>query len=159
MTLISFLRQTGTSVVYRPMLVAITGSINATIFFDQLIYWSEGLKKSNEWIYMTQEVILGRTGLTRYEQEGARKKLKFRGLLDEKYSGVPRKLYFKLNVDAINKAWEKHQKSQEYQYNAEKPHTRQGKTGAQACGNNSGLEVINPPAYKQYPNPTSNDTT
>lgn len=159
MTLTSFLRQSGTSVVYRPALVAIVGSVKATILFDQLIYWSDGLKKAGGWIYMTQEMILERTGLTRYEQEGARKNLKSRGFLEEKYSGVPRKLYFKLNEDAINKAWEKHQKNLENQHNAENSHTRPRKNIDQACGKNSGMNVEKQQAYKQYPNTSSNNTT
>lgn len=159
MNLTSFLKQTGSSVIYRPELVKITGSINATIFLDQLIYWSDGLKKVGEWIYMTQDVISKRVGLTRFEQEGARKKLKSRGFLNEKYSGVPRKLYYKLNEDAINEAWEKHQKSLENQHNAEKPHSRPRKTNNQASRKNTGLDAETPQTYKQYPKPTSNNTS
>lgn len=45
------------------------------------------------------------TGLSRKEQETARKLLKARGLLKEKFTRCPRRLEFWLDKDALNQRW------------------------------------------------------
>ena len=53
------------------------------------------------WCCRTQTEWERETGLTRREQETARRKLKARGVLDERKSGVPAKLYFRLNLKIL----------------------------------------------------------
>jgi len=53
------------------------------------------------WWCRTQAEWERETGLTRREQETARRKLKAHGLLEERKSGVPAKLYFRLNLKTL----------------------------------------------------------
>lgn len=106
MDLTKFLIDIGKPVVYYPKLNKITGGVNNTIFLSQLIYWTGKQNDKEGWIYKTQKEIEEETGLSRYEQESARKTLKKKGLIEEKKMGVPCKLYFKVNVEAVNKAWQ-----------------------------------------------------
>ena len=62
------------------------------------------------WIYKSRQEITEETGLSRYEQEKARQTLKAKGFIEEKLSGLPRKLYFRLNLKKINNTWEDSQK-------------------------------------------------
>lgn len=105
MKLTDFLIDVGRLVAYYPELTKITGSVNASIFLCQLIYWKGKESNPDGWIYKTQEDFNKETGLSMYEQETARKKLKSLEFLDEKFAGVPRRLYFKLNLDEINRRW------------------------------------------------------
>jgi hypothetical protein len=54
-----------------------------------------------EWFYKTQTDLEEETGLTRYEQEGARKKLVSCGVLEEAKRGIPAKLYFRVNQERL----------------------------------------------------------
>jgi hypothetical protein len=84
-------------VAYHPDFAKAIGSVQAALFLSQLLYWSD--KGNNDgWIYKTQKEFYEETGLSRYEQETARKKLKKLGILEEKYQGVPRKLYYRINM-------------------------------------------------------------
>ena len=58
------------------------------------------------WIYKTQEEIEVETGLSRREQETARKQLRAVTLLREERRGVPARLYYLIHVETLNAAWE-----------------------------------------------------
>jgi hypothetical protein len=70
---------------------------------SQAWYWSnnKAAKARGGWFYKSQEDWEEETGLTRREQETARRKLKERGLLEEKLAGVPATLHFRVNVEAL----------------------------------------------------------
>jgi hypothetical protein len=80
----------GRPVVYYPSLNAITGSVTATIFLANLFQWSSAQRDFDGWIYKTQEEIEAETGLSRREQETARKQLRSAALLKEERRGCPR---------------------------------------------------------------------
>ncbi|WP_165847688.1 DnaD domain-containing protein [Ammonifex thiophilus] len=106
MRLTDFLRDVGQPAAYYPKLTKITGGVKETLFLCYLIYWTGKQKDSDGWIYKTREEIEEETGLSRWEQEAARKNLKARGFIEEKYAGLPRKLYFRVDMEAVNTAWE-----------------------------------------------------
>jgi hypothetical protein len=95
----------GNSVAYYPKLVEVTGGVLPNLFLCQMYYWLGKQKNPEGWIYKTQAEIEKETGLTRKQQETARKFLKARGLLQEKYTGCPRRLEFWLDKDALNQRW------------------------------------------------------
>jgi hypothetical protein len=95
----------GNSVAYYPKLVEVTGGVLPNLFLCQMYYWLGKQKNPEGWIYKTQAEIEKGTGLTRKQQETARKFLKARGLLQEKYTGCPRRLEFWLDKDALNQRW------------------------------------------------------
>jgi hypothetical protein len=106
MRLTDFLTSIGRPIAYYPSLNRITGGVLPTILFCQLIYWHDKGEDLDGWIYKTQADWSFETGLSRWEQESARKALRTRGLLHEKFAGLPRRLYFKPDIQAINEAWE-----------------------------------------------------
>lgn len=87
------------SVAYHPLIARILGGATTGILFSQLFYWMGRGADPDGWVYKTQAEIEGETALTRWEQETARKHLKAQGVLEECYRDMPRRLYFRINVD------------------------------------------------------------
>lgn len=76
--------------------------VNGAIFLSQCIYWSKRLSSGRGgWFYKTQEDWEDETGLTRREQENARKRLKHFGILEEVVKGIPAQLWFRVNFNAL----------------------------------------------------------
>ena len=89
---------------HRP-LVSISGSVTAALLLSQAIYWSKRCAThddGNKWFYKTQADWEEETGLTRYEQESARKVLRDKGILKEKRVGIPAKLFFTVDFDKLS---------------------------------------------------------
>lgn len=86
-------------VAYHPLVARALGGATVGILFSQLFYWTGRGADPDGWIYKTQAEITEETALTRWEQETARKKLKALGVLEEKYQDMPRRLYFRVDVD------------------------------------------------------------
>jgi len=108
MKLSDCLREVGRPVAYYPKLSKFAGSVKAAIFLCQFIYWEgKQMDKETRWIFKTQREIQEETGLSRYEQEGARGELKKRGYLEEIYKGIPRKVNYRINWDKFNNDWDK----------------------------------------------------
>ncbi|BAY42028.1 hypothetical protein NIES2111_64240 (plasmid) [Nostoc sp. NIES-2111] len=105
MKLSDFLVDLGNAVAYYPRLVDVTGGVLPNLFLCQMYYWLGKQKNPEGWIYKSQAEIERETGLTRKEQETARKSLKARGLLKEKFVGCPRRVEFWLDKDALNQRW------------------------------------------------------
>jgi len=101
-------------VQYYPQLVPILGSVNATILFGQFLYWRGKQADPDGWLFKNQKEIQNETGLSREEQETARKKLRKISVLHEQRRGNPCRLWFLLDLDRVNDLWEKHQQNQEY---------------------------------------------
>ncbi|MBD1864200.1 MULTISPECIES: hypothetical protein [Trichocoleus] len=96
----------GNSIQFYPDLVPITGSHNATTFLGQLCYWTGKERKPDGWIYKTQEEWELETELSPKEQRVARKLLKERGLIEDRFIGIPRRLEYRLIQEALDTAWE-----------------------------------------------------
>lgn len=77
------------------------GDVSAGVFASKFFSWAGKGKDPNGWIYKTQSQIEEETGLTRKNQETARRILRERGLLEEKLSGVPAKLHYRVNIDGL----------------------------------------------------------
>ena len=102
-------------IAYHPIVAKAVGSSTAGIFLSQFLYWTPRSQDREGWIYKTQDEIYGETGLTRWEQETARTKLreagrsddkkgkeaKLGGVLEEKLTGVPSRLYYRVNMAAL----------------------------------------------------------
>jgi hypothetical protein len=88
-------------VAFQRIFVRITGTINAALFLSQAMYWSGKSKSKTDWFYKTHSEWEEETGLTRCEQDNARKILRLKGILEEKKEGLPCKLWFKVNFDQI----------------------------------------------------------
>jgi hypothetical protein len=87
-------------IAFQRSFVRLTGSINAALFLSQSMYWANRTGEDG-WFYKTQKDWEEETGLTRREQETARKILKEKGILEEKLCGVPATLNFRINRDKL----------------------------------------------------------
>ena len=78
--------------------------INGALMLSQLVYWTARSRNDEGWIYKTHHEWTMETGLTRKEQETARKTLKHLGFITEIKKGVPCKVYFKVERENLYKA-------------------------------------------------------
>jgi len=83
-------------IAYHPDFAKAIGSVGAALLLSLLLE-----EHSGKWVCKTQKEIFDETGLTRREQETARRKLRILGILEETYQGIPRKLYFKVNLEKL----------------------------------------------------------
>ena len=78
--------------------------INGALMLSQLVYWTSRTNDNDGWIYKTQTEWTQETGLTRKEQETARKTLKILGFISEKKVGVPRRVFFRVERENLYKS-------------------------------------------------------
>lgn len=104
MKLTNYILDLGRIVAFHPGLKRITGSITATLFLSQLIYWID--KTKDGWIYKDSYDIEEETGLSVYEQQTARKILVDKGVLEENYKRLDHKIAFRVNQEKLNDLWE-----------------------------------------------------
>ena len=98
-------------IAFNPIYVKIGCGINGALMLSQLVYWTPRTKNQDGWIYKTHEEWEQETGLTRREQDTARKTLKSLGFLTEKKAGVPCKLHFRVERENLYKALIKYSES------------------------------------------------
>lgn len=87
-------------IAFHPVFADITGSVKAAIMLSQAFYWQQR-NEAGGWWFKTQQAWWHETRLTRREQDNARKVLRDLGFMHEKRAGVPAKLYFWVDFDAI----------------------------------------------------------
>jgi hypothetical protein len=88
-------------IAFQRAFVRVTGSINAALMLSQAVYWTQRVSLEGGWFYTTQAEWEDETGLTRREQDGARKILLALGVLVEEKRGVPRKIFYQVQVDIL----------------------------------------------------------
>lgn len=74
--------------------------ITGALFLSQSLYWSRRTNASG-YFYKTQDEWESETGMSRREQETARKKLKSLGILEEKKQGVPCRVFYRINDEKL----------------------------------------------------------
>lgn len=87
-------------ILYNAGLALSLKSSEAAIILGQLIYW-QGLGKDKDWTYKTIEEMKNETGLSRYKQDTAIKKLKALGLIEMELRGIPAKRHFHIDMKKI----------------------------------------------------------
>jgi hypothetical protein len=73
----------------------------AGIFMRQLLYWTGRQHDPEGWIYKTRSDMEQETGLSRKQQEKARKILCKYGVLKERKRGVPCRLWYWVDLEAL----------------------------------------------------------
>lgn len=86
-------------IAYNPIIAKTFGSVKLGILWSQMYYWSERTNDKDGWIYKTQSEVFEETGLSRKEQETARKIGNKIGVLESKVMGVPPKVNFRVDID------------------------------------------------------------
>lgn len=80
---------------HRPFM-RLTGCANAALMLSQGVYWHLRTSDPAGWFYKSQEEWEAEIGLTRSKQETARRRLRELGVWEERLSGLPAKLYFRV---------------------------------------------------------------
>ena len=101
--MLEILEQLGPWVSYPPRLAKCLGGVKEAIFLTHILWW----KKHSEdgWVFRTREDIERDTGLSRWEQETARRNLRQLGVLREEYRGIPRRLFFYVDMGKLDEVW------------------------------------------------------
>jgi hypothetical protein len=97
------LEDLGHPVAFYPSLVPICGSVNATLFLCQLLYWRGKQADPDGWIYKTREEMEAETGLSRHAQDGARGLLREKGIIKEVRRGVPGKIHYQIQMETLTR--------------------------------------------------------
>lgn len=107
-------------IAFRPALARLLGSIHAALFLCQAAYWQGKVGMGGWWFKLrdaqrteegeicppekaAQQSWEWELGMTRSEQEGARRILKQHGLLEEKKMGIPARLYYRVSLQGLQK--------------------------------------------------------
>lgn len=88
---------------HRP-LAEITGSVTAGLMLSQALYWNERTDNPDGWFYKSQPEWEEETTLSRREQESARTRLRQCGFWQEERRGVPARLFYRVDLDALAEA-------------------------------------------------------
>ena len=91
-------------IAYYVTFAKIAGSVAAGVMLSQLVYWTGKGNNPDGWIWKTAAEMEEETGLTRREQETARRRLRERGFIEERLAGVPATLHYRVNLDAVMEA-------------------------------------------------------
>lgn len=88
-------------IAYHPILAKIFSSATAGVYLSQLLYWSPRGSSGDGWFYKTQKEMEEETGLTRSEQDTARRKLVLAGIIEVVRRRVPATLHFRIQWEAL----------------------------------------------------------
>ena len=92
-------------VSFHRCLVPVTGGITSALMLSQAIWTTHALEPAAEgWFMRSQEEWTEETGLSRWEQETARRALRRAGLLEERRFGMPTRLWFRVRAEAVWRA-------------------------------------------------------
>ena len=96
-------------VSFHRCLVPVAGGVTAALMLSQAIWITETLESASlGWFMCSQEQWTRETGLTRWEQETARRALRRAGLLVERRLGMPAKLWFRVCPEAVLRTLQAH---------------------------------------------------
>ncbi|ECL1755995.1 hypothetical protein ACW3ST_004936 [Salmonella enterica subsp. salamae serovar 42:b:e,n,x,z15] len=148
----NFLQLVDRPIAFQRSFVRLGVGITGALLLSQIVYWQNRME--GQWFYKTQTDLEEETGLTRYEQEGARKKLVSCGVLEEAKRGIPAKLYFRVNQERLEELLlGENQHADMGKTNkqgcgisansdAENQHAGMGKTNEQSCGNSASIHTV-----------------
>ena len=95
----------GDYITYFPSLTPVCGSYKAAAMLSVALAWTRNwLHRHPEregWFWKTRDEWLLETGLSRREQESARRALVMRGLLREARRGMPARMHYRLELDRL----------------------------------------------------------
>lgn len=88
-------------IAFQRSFVDLGAGITGALMLSQAVYWTTRTNAEDGWFYKTIDEWQEETGLTRAEQETARKRLVKAGVLSEQRKGIPCKLYYRINIDVM----------------------------------------------------------
>ena len=94
-------------VQFYPVLAELTGSVKCALLLGQALYWTRTYlaehPERESWFWHTTRDWLGSTGLSRREQESARRTLVDRNFMAQRRAGMPARLHYKVNLDELGR--------------------------------------------------------
>ena len=94
-------------VQFYPVLAELTGSVKCALLLGQALYWTRTFlaehPERESWFWHTARDWLGSTGLSRREQESARRTLVGRNFVSQRRAGMPARLHYKVNLDELGR--------------------------------------------------------
>ena len=95
-------------VAYHPALVGVSGGVTPALMLSQALYWTRVLGQRDTsrdgWFWKTREQWTQETALSRHEQDTARKRLAARPFWQQQRRGMPARLWFRVDLDALARA-------------------------------------------------------
>ena len=91
-------------IAFHRCFVTLTGSVTAALMLSQAVYWQKRTKNPEGWWYKSHEEWTEETGLKRRELEAARIKLRALEVLEEKRTGSPAKLWYRIDLNVLEQA-------------------------------------------------------
>lgn len=92
-------------ITFHRCLVPVAGGVTSALMLSQAIWLTETQARTPDgWFLCSQEQWTQETGLSRWEQETARRDLRMAGLLEERLLGMPAKLWFRVCPKAVRDA-------------------------------------------------------
>jgi hypothetical protein len=89
-------------VTFHRCLVPVAGGVTQALMLSQAIWTTQTLEPAaGGWFMRSQAQWTQETGLSRWEQETARRALRRAGLLEERHMGLPAKLWFRVCADVL----------------------------------------------------------
>jgi hypothetical protein len=96
-------------VTFHRCLVPVTGSITAALMLSQAISSGQASgPQAGGWFTKSREEWEEETGLSRWEQQTARRVLRDGGFLEERRVGLPARLYYRVRSDEVLRALKAH---------------------------------------------------
>jgi hypothetical protein len=96
-------------VSFHRCLVPIAGGVTAALMLSQAIWTTQTIEPTaNGWFSKSQDQWTEETGLTRWEQETARRALRSAGFVEERRVGMPAKLWFRVRPEVVSRALQAH---------------------------------------------------
>ena len=96
-------------VSFHRCLVPVTGGVTAALMLSQAIWTTQAIERTDRgWFSKSRDQWTEETGLSRWEQETARRALRGAGFLEERRLGMPAKLWFRVRPEAVWRALQAH---------------------------------------------------
>ena len=77
------------------------GGVTAGLLLSQLFYLSREYADEEGWFYHSAKFLMDETTMTRAELDGARKRLRERGLIEEELRGMPAQLHWRVDINLL----------------------------------------------------------
>ena len=91
-----------TPITFLRCLIPVSGGVNAALLLSHAIWTTQALDgEADGWFLKSQEQWVEETGLSRWEQETARRALRDAGLLEERRVGMPARLWFRVKASSV----------------------------------------------------------
>jgi len=142
-------------IAYHPALARVVG-VKEALLLCQFLYWDGKGRDSDGWIWKTQEDITEETGLSRAEQEGARRRLGT--ILQTDLKGIPAKLHYRINFDVLAHVLEEAY-PQELKPDAENQQASMPETSIQEGENQADSDAENQQTISESTQETTQEST